>query len=123
MIFSGLIVPPIGPIDKTFQVLRLVEAPPSYPRFPEHRRYDKSATARYTHTLLRAPFSTWSESVSSDVLEPVGLEYTVAQELLAVLDGEHNYAGPCWTIHKASTGQWHRGRADWPPEIASAVAR
>nr|KAF7427627.1 hypothetical protein H0235_007321 [Vespula pensylvanica] len=34
-----------------------------------------------------------SESVSSDVFEPVRLEYTVAQELFAVFDREHNDAG------------------------------
>lgn len=36
--------------------------------------------------------NTWSESVSSDVLEPVGLEDAVAEELLAVLDRKHFWA-------------------------------
>lgn len=60
--------------------------------FPELRSIWTRTRTRKARTMLIRK-STWSESVSSDILEPVGLEYAVAQELLAVLDGKHNWAG------------------------------
>lgn len=62
---------------KTFQVLL-------------GRDYKTVAATSRPHTLSHAN-NTLSESVSSDVLEPVGFQYAVAEELLAVFYGEHNY--------------------------------
>lgn len=99
--------------NKTFQVL---PAPfflcvrSLYPDYPFPTSRTRHSTLTYTLSPQRTPFyHTQSESVSSDVLEPIRLEYTVAQELFAVLDREHNQAGP-QQIHQTWVLFLHGGR-------------
>ena len=81
-----------------------------YPNYPFPTSRTRHSTLTYTLSPQRTPFyHTQSESVSSDVLEPIRLEYTVAQELFAVLDREHNQAGP-QQIHQTWVLSLHGGR-------------